>query len=109
DAPLRDVEVMRAPVGQLAAGEIGEPAELVVHLIRPILSPRRGAEPKVPIEVRWRFAHRRPVFVVDPADICVDSLELSNLAVAHQFARRAKSLVGALLAACLKDRSIATR
>ena len=63
DTPLGDVVVMRAPVGHLAAGIIGEPAELVMAPVGAIVRIRRRAEPEVPIQLRpaaWSAAARCP-------------------------------------------------
>ena len=50
EAPLGDVVVVRAPVGQLAAGVLVPPAELVVAPLLDVGDVGRRALPEVPVE-----------------------------------------------------------
>src|SRR5205823_3197107 len=56
ERPLNDVEIMSAEVGQLAAGIVGEPAELIETAIGVEWDLGGRAEPKVPVEAGRRVA-----------------------------------------------------
>ena len=107
--PLRDVQVVRAPVGHLAAGVVVPPAELVVAVrllaLLAIGDLRGRAEPEVPVQAlgdrRFRDRAARRVAV----DAALDGLDLADAAGADQLDRQAEHAaeIGSLLAAGLQD------
>ena len=57
DGPGGDIDVVRAPVGELAARVFVPPAELVVAALLAVRNLGRLAEPEVPVEFLWRLSH----------------------------------------------------
>ncbi len=78
DRPLRDIDVVGAPVGQLAAGVIVPPAEESVGPLFDVGGFGGGAEPAVPIEPNgWRGRLERPLILAafEPDQHAADGAE----------------------------------
>ncbi len=102
EAPLRDVKMMRAPIGHVAAGIIAEiaPAEWV-NLVA-VTAEGSRTEPHVPIHalrngLSWQVAFGRRA-----TDFDEDFFHFSDETTADEFARDAKSGRGALHGARLQ-------
>src|SRR5258706_13401293 len=71
--PMHNVDQMGAPIGELAAGVVPEPAEVRAGAIRIPRNFGRRAQPRIPIKrrgrigVRWRADSRWVVVLVIPA------------------------------------------
>ena len=70
---------------------------------RAVAPQRRRAAPEVPIQPRLRRFFRQVARAAGIAEAAFDLLNLADHAVAHQFARHAKFLHGALHGAGLQD------
>ncbi len=107
-APLGAVGVVAAPVGDLAAGVIVDPAEVDVAPRRRIGGLGRRAEPDVVLE---SFGHRLGLLVVAGLGVVgpaagqadADRAQVADPAVAHQLAGAAEPPVRTLLAAGLEN------
>src|SRR5688572_12350306 len=111
ERPLRDVEVMRADVGEPAAGilAIRTPrGKMVVDTARAergMIGPRgRVTEPQVPVEPGLHGLLLQIAPAAGSADPDANRLDLANAPAADQFARQRKfpELAGPLLAAGLE-------
>ncbi len=112
--PLRDVEMMRAPVGHHAARVFAVTApvrEMVVDaaraehgVVRPL---RRRPEPEIPVETRLQGFLRQIAPFAGRADADDDVLDLAQPPVAHEFAGLAKFTGRTLHAARLEHPVVA--
>ncbi len=102
-APVCDVVVMGAPVGQLAAGVLQPPAKVPVRPLGNVVRIERRPEPHIPVQVlRHGLSFERPAGRPG-GKVGFNLLDPADPAVAHKFARQAKPAVRALLAADLED------
>src|SRR5262249_12135747 len=102
-APLGDVVVMRAPVGQLAAGIVVPPAEFIMAALLDVIDRRRRAEPHFPIQLLRRLLDLEWATLGIRADARLDPGQLADPTVADQLARQAESPIRSLLAANLEN------
>src|SRR6185369_17433977 len=103
--PLGDIEMVRAPVGHLAAGIIPEETEVVMDTLLVVRPGRSGSEPHVVIELRRGRAVRHG-WILSPihahqAD--EHALDFTDATVADVFRRLEELGFGTLLAAALHD------
>src|SRR5690606_4223307 len=92
DGPLRDVDVVGAPVGHFAAGVLVPPADFVVAtrrlragvaaLIGPEGDKRRLAEPPLPVEFLGRIADRDGPASGSPTDGAGHFPDVADAAIA---------------------------
>src|SRR5262249_25606165 len=101
ESPLRDVVVMGAPVGHLAAGGLVPPGDLVMATLGHIFDARRRAEPEVPVEPFEHRPHLERAAHGIRADQRRHAADLADAAVAHQLGGETEAAVvlGALLRA----------
>ena len=112
--PLGDVEMVGAEVVDAAVAvvavvpPVGEDRVVVLRRQLGVVGPeRRGPQPHVPVE-RLRHRLRRQIALLGgAAHVDVHHLQLADGAVAHQLAGEAEVVVGALLAAHLKNAAVA--
>jgi hypothetical protein len=108
EPPLRDVIVVRAPVRQVAAGVVVEPAEVPDEAMLVEWGTLRRAEVHVPVEARRRVGVGIPAAGRIPPDRGADLLDFSDPAVAHELAGVTELVVRSLLAARLENAVVAT-
>src|SRR5687768_7969511 len=99
---MRDVHVVGAPVGHLAAGVLEPPAELGVAALWDVLDQWGLAEPPFPIEVRRRLLLLERPAAIAAADCHDDLVDFSQPAFAAERDRAGKRAVAALLRADLE-------
>ena len=108
--PLRDVEMVRAPIGNHPAAVfavIAPIGKMLVHAARAefgmVRAHRRGTQPHIPIQSRLVRLAGQIARHARAADGDFDVLDLADGAVADEFARDAKLFRGTLHAAGLED------
>src|SRR5690606_8454323 len=76
--PQRDVDVMCAPVGELAAGVFVPPAEVAVTALVSIVDERRLSEPAFPVELAGGIVLFEGSAAVAAVDAHSDSLHVAD-------------------------------
>ena len=114
EAPLGDVEVVSAPVGDAATAVFAVVApvwEVVVNAARTengvVGAFGCGAEPEVPVEAGFKWFFGEIAELAGAADADIDILDFADAAVADEFAGGAEFAGGTLHGAELKDALIA--
>src|SRR5690606_36226206 len=109
EPPLRDVEVMRPPIGHHAARELAEiaPRERVKAWMEGHLA--RGPEPEIPVEAGWSLLGGKVARTGGPPHVHPDALDLSDATISNQLASLQELARRALLASGLKDAAEASR
>lgn len=113
EAPLGDVEVVGAPVGDHATavfaegapvGEVGMDAAGAEHGV--VFAPGGGAEPEVPVEAGFGGFGGEVAPAAGAADADVNFLDLAEGAIADQLAGSTEFAGGALHGAGLEDATV---
>jgi len=108
--PMRHVDKVGAPVGDLPAGIVVDPAEGPVTTLARIWGPGGRTQPHIVIQPlrdgHWRWRILIAWIMMASGQANVDRVEFADAAVAHEVAAHAARLAAAPLAAALEDSAV---